>query len=291
MRPKAIFTVINLACITMMAYLAVNGFYANLDARLTSRPMSTPPPAYQVSKHHSPQRPLSDYDAVLERNLFDTRAPAQPKPDNQTVDLASLEQTKLNLKLWGTVSGSDNGAYAVIEDVKTREQDLYRAGDTIQTAVVKEIHREKVVLTVDGKDEVLQMQELDSGKSSFRAGGVGNRGTPAKTQATRAQRISLRRSYIDQAMTDVASLMTQVKIAPHMEDGMPAGLSLSRIKPNSIFRRMGLRNGDVITGVDGNDISTVDDALRLVDNLKSSSNLSVQLKRRGREKSIEYRIR
>jgi general secretion pathway protein C len=35
----------------------------------------------------------------------------------------------------------------------------------------------------------------------------------------------------------------------------------------------------------------VDDALKLVDSLKSSSNLSVQLKRRGREKNIEYSIR
>jgi general secretion pathway protein C len=92
-------------------------------------------------------------------------------------------------------------------------------------------------------------------------------------------------------MTDMASLMTQVQISPHMEDGVPAGLSLSSIKPNSIFRRMGLRNGDVITGVDGAEISSVDDALKLVDNLKSSSNLSVQLKRRGREKNIEYSIR
>ena len=111
---------------------------------------------------------------------------------------------------------------------------------------------------------------------------------PRPSGAVRAQRISLRRSYIEQSMTDMASLMTQVQIQPHMENGMPAGLSLSSIKPNSIFRRMGLRNGDVITGVDGAEISSVDDALKLVDNLKSSSKLSVQLKRRGREK--EHRI-
>jgi general secretion pathway protein C len=135
------------------------------------------------------------------------------------------------------------------------------------------------------------MQELQSGKSSVRPGGLPAR-TPARaTGGVRAQRISLRRSYIDQSMTDMASLMTQVQIQPHMEDGVPAGLSLSSIKPNSIFRRMGLRNGDVITGVDGNEITSVDDALKLVDNLKSSSNLSVQLKRRGREKNIEYSIR
>jgi general secretion pathway protein C len=54
---------------------------------------------------------------------------------------------------------------------------------------------------------------------------------------------------------------------------------------------MGLRNGDIISGVDGTEISSVDDALRLVDSLKSASTLSLQLKRRGREKNIEYRIR
>jgi general secretion pathway protein C len=292
MRPKAIFTIINLICIIIMAYFAVDAFYATLSSRLASRPASTQQPAYHAGTTQAPLKPISAYNAVLERNLFNTRSAAAPKADTEKVDIASLEETKLNLKLWGTVSGTKDGDYAVIEDVKTREQDLYRTGDTIQTAVVKEIHREKVVLTVDGKDEVLQMQEFDTGKSGFRPGSAATASRSSTvTPATRAQRISLRRSYIDQAMTDVASLMTQVKIQPHMEEGMPAGLSLSSIKPNSIFRRMGLRNGDVITGVDGSEISTVDDALRLVDNLRSSSTLSVQLKRRGREKTIEYRIR
>jgi general secretion pathway protein C len=35
----------------------------------------------------------------------------------------------------------------------------------------------------------------------------------------------------------------------------------------------------------------VDDALRLYDNLKTADNVMVDLKRRGREKSIEYRVR
>ena len=292
MRPNAIFTIINLICIAAVSYLAVDGFYESVAALLSSRPMSTEQPVYRVSETQAPSKPLSDYKAVLERNLFDTLATGEAKAENKKTDITALEETKLNLKLWGTVSGTKDGDYAVIEDVKAREQDLYRTGDSIQTAVVKEIFREKVVLTVDGKDEILQMQEMKSGKSTGRSpSSAGSRGTTASAASTRAQRISLRRSYIDKAMTDVASLMTQVKIQPHMEDGIPAGLSLSSIKPNSIFRRMGLRNGDVITGVDGNDISTVDDALRLVDNLRSSSSLSVQLRRRGRDKTIEYRIR
>jgi general secretion pathway protein C len=244
---------------------------------------------YRVNDSDTTRLPISAYQAILDRNLFNTRSTSESQAGK--VDVASLEETKLNLKLWGTVSGTGDGDYAVIEDVKAREQNLYRSGDAIQTATIKEIFREKVVLTVNGKDEVLQMQDLKSGNAAIRSGGVPVRAGSPASGAVRAQRISLRRSYIEQSMTDVASLMTQVQIQPHMENGVPAGLALSSIKPNSIFRRMGLRNGDIISGVDGTEISSVDDALRLVDSLKSASTLSVQLKRRGREKNIEYRIR
>jgi general secretion pathway protein C len=289
MIPKAIFIFVNLVCIAASAYVAVDGFYGTVTARLAVKPVSAKQDVYRVGETDMATRPLSAYKAVLDRNLFNTRSASAPSTGK--VDVASLEETKLNLKLWGTVSGADGGDYAVIEDVKAREQNLYRTGDAIQTATVKEIFREKVVLTVNGKDEILQMQELTSGKSISRPGGLPARAGTASSSKVRAQRISLRRSYIEQSMTDMATLMTQVQILPHMENGVPAGLSLSSIKPNSIFRRMGLRNGDIITGVDGAEISSVDDALKLVDNLKSSSNLSVQLKRRGREKNIEYRIR
>lgn len=289
MIPKAIFIFINLLCITVTTYVVVDGVYGSIEAKLSRKPEPRQQHAYRVGDTDKARRPLSGYKAILDRNLFGTRSDSVPAPATANPD--SLEETKLNLKLWGTVSGSNKGDYAVIEDVKAREQNLYRIGDVIQTATVKEIYREKVVLTVNGKNEVLQMQELKSGKTTARPGGLPQRATAPATGAVRAQRISLRRSYIEQSMTDMASLMTQVKIQPHMEDGVPGGLSLSSIKPNSIFRRMGLRNGDIITGVDGNDISSVDDALKLVDSLKSSSNLSVQLKRRGREKNIEYSIR
>ncbi len=289
MTAKTLFTIVHLMCITAVAYLAVDGLYGIAVARLADKPITEAP---QVSPANNPDevvRPLSAYNKVLERNLFGTRAANDAK--TEAVDIASLEETKLDLKLWGTVSGKANGIYAVIEDVRAREQNLYRTGDAVQNATVKEIFREKVVLTVDGKDEILQMQDLASRGSMSRPGGVPVRTELPADSLPRAQRISLRRSYIEQSMTDVASLMTQMQVRPHMEDGVPAGLALSSIKPNSIFRRMGLRNGDVITGVDGNQLSSVDDALRLVEDLKSASSLSVQLKRRGQIKNIEYSIR
>ena len=85
--------------------------------------------------------------------------------------------------------------------------------------------------------------------------------------------------------------MQQVRMRPHFTNGKPDGLTFTQIKPNSIFHKMGIKNGDVITGVDGNTIESKDDALKLYQSLQSSSNLKLQLKRRGRMKSIGYYIK
>ncbi|MEJ2639693.1 MAG: PDZ domain-containing protein, partial [Desulfosarcinaceae bacterium] len=245
-------------------------------------------------------------------DLFKTKAVAAPTPEKKSeLNLAALEQTQLKLKLWGTVSPpegaagetseeasseGDSGAdaYAVIEDTALRQQNLYRKGDTVQNATVKAILRERVVLTVGGKDEILEMEKLEGGPGGPVRRSLGSQSVSARAASSsprRAQRITLRRSLIEDSIRDITKLMTQVKITPHMEDGVPSGLALSNIRPNSIFRRMGLRNGDVLMGVDGQQIQSVDDALRLYENLKTADNVMVDLKRRGREKSIEYRVR
>jgi len=85
-------------------------------------------------------------------------------------------------------------------------------------------------------------------------------------------------------------LMRQARMRPHFEDGKPDGLTLSNIKPNSIFRKMGLRNGDVISKVDGEDITAESDALQIFENMQSASTIKLQVKRKGRLKTIDYHM-
>jgi general secretion pathway protein C len=53
---------------------------------------------------------------------------------------------------------------------------------------------------------------------------------------------------------------------------------------------MRLRNGDIITGVNGNSIDSVEDAIKFVEQLSSGSDIQLQIKRRGREQSLDYSI-
>ncbi len=283
-----IFITVNLVLLTFGIYLGVSGFYRIIAAQVVlESPKSNMKKIDIVAREI--YRPLLFYKAIIDRNLFKTGMEAGEKKKSNNVNLDEIKPTELNLKLWGTVTGPAAFAFAVIEEAKNRTQSLFRTGDTIQNATVKLILREKVVLNVDGRDEILEIEELNVQKRRG-VSAISSR-SRGDVKPLRAQKITLRRSQIQSAMENVSDLMSQVKIRPHFENGQPDGLTLSSLKPRSIFRKMGLRNGDIITGIDGSPIQTVDDALKFYENLTSSSNVALQLKRRGREKAIEYNIK
>ena len=280
-------TAINTILVTLLAYLTISLGYQWINSTLyVAAPKPTVKESYS-KQQTAPRGQLSDYRIIIERNLFGTKA-AKNQPPPTSINLEGLRQTRLQLVLWGTVAGKGQKAYAVIEDKKTRKQQLYHVGDTIQNATVKMILREKVVLRVDGKDEILEMQKP---KTAMKNGRTVKSASGSSLIPRTRQKITLKRSLIENATQDVTKLMTQVNIYPYMENGQPAGLAMSNIKPNSIFRRMGLRNGDVLVGVNGQEIRSLDDALGLYESLKTTSNVTVSIKRRGRIRAIEYDIR
>jgi general secretion pathway protein C len=285
------FNIANIVLVTLGVFLCVKTFYA----------VVTPRPDYVVplvsaAKQNSrsaatwSKPPQGNYKTIAQRNIFNS-GNEDIAPVSQKVDLEKLKQTELKLKLWGTVTGQKERAYAVIEDTKTRQQNLYHAGDNIQNAVVKLILREKVVLNVDDRDEILAMEEIRGrrgGKTTARAStAAGQRKLPVSRYP---RKIKLKGDQIQKAMENLGQLMEQANLRPHIEDGQPAGISITGIKPNAIFRKMRLRNGDVITGVNGNSIGSVEDAAKVFEELSSGSNIQLQIKRRGREQTLDYNI-
>ncbi len=289
---KNAFTAFNLLLIALGVYFAVNAFYLYTSARLDPSEPDTFRAAPSARAEKSEPQPLTHYQPVVDRNLFQTKATAAVIP--QTVDVEGLQQTNLKLKLWGTVTGGEKQAYAVIEETAKRTQNLFRVGDNIQNATLKLILREKVVLSVKGRDEVLEIEKpadrARGARPSAKYAAARSR-AGAKRRTPRSQKITLRRAQIDEALQDVNQLLSDVSIRPHFQDGQPDGLMLSRVKPNSLFMRMGLRNGDVINGVNGQQLQSVDDAMSFYERLKESDQVTVQLKRGGRERVIQYSIR
>ena len=290
---KRYFTIANIFLIAMGSYFSVNAFYKVATAPFDHARPSSVATKQVVSPKDVTRHPLSYYKPVTERNLFNTKTETGQQP--KKLDIENLKPTDLKLKLFGTVTGDINKAYAVIEETERKRQNLYRIGDTIQNASIKMILREKVVLRVNGKDEILGIEEVPSGSRAYaRPSTIVNRRSqkksPAKRSHTAGRNITLDRSKIESAVNNINDLMKNVRIQPHFTGGKPDGFKLTGVRPNSFFYDMGLKSGDVITGVDGKKIESVDDAFMLYQGLQSSSNLQLQIKRKGKQRNINYNI-
>lgn len=289
-----ILLIVNLLLASVGIYAGVAIFYAVVTAGLEIGPPPPAPGPRTAAAGPAPTERPADVQSIVDRNLFNSGKQAladAPKSDPAALDVDKLKQTALKLKLWGTVTGPDGQAFAVVEDQKSREQQLLRPGDPIQNAFVKMVLRHRVVLTVNGRDEVLVMEEPGVTRTSAPGPAVAEAAPlPRPGFDEPAQQVTVQEDQIAQAIENIGDILNQATFRPHIEDGRPAGISITGIKPNAVFRRLRLRNGDVITGVNGQAIASVEDAMSVFGGLSLDGPIQVNIKRRGREETLEYKI-
>ncbi|PIE60516.1 MAG: hypothetical protein CSA31_01700 [Desulfobulbus propionicus] len=187
-----------LVVIAGVSYGVVSFFYDNVEKHLTS---ALPKKKAGVQQGNSLDAPVDSLDAamasqgasgsrekgygvIIRRNIFQ----AVPDGKEDIIEEWSsedLEETALKLVLLGTVStGSDQEARAVIIDEKTKKQDMYRVGDSLQGSAIKKILRGKVILEVNGNREVLIIKKREGGGPKLPGSGLA-RSVPARKQQIR----------------------------------------------------------------------------------------------------------
>jgi len=291
MTAKKYFMIANVLLITAGVSLGVSAVYTISKSWLSPVAMPQVQPGKMTLKQQDDHSPLSRYSAITKRNLFNTRPDTAAAPA-KAINVDNLKETDLKLKLWGTVTGKGRRAYAVIEDTKTRQQNLYRTGDSVQDATLKLILRQKVVLSVNDRDEVLGMEEAGTAKRSGASPRIARKAAspPRLPVSPNPRQLTLKSDQIENALENLDQLMEQARIRPHIEDGKPSGISITGIKPNTVFRKMRLRNGDIITGVNGSPIESVEDAMQIFGDLSSAPEVQLEIKRRGRKRVLNYKI-
>jgi len=157
-------TFLPLLLITLACVLVVEGLYTVVEKKLQppvekAAVVPQAPERKQLAASATQRTADENVRKVLERNLFGPPPSADKTKSAGGQPAADLQPTSLSLVLMGTIVSADAESRAIILEKDTKNQDIYQQGDVVQGAVVKEILRKKVVLTSDGRDEILDMTE------------------------------------------------------------------------------------------------------------------------------------
>lgn len=198
-----------------------------------------------------------------------------------------INNTSLGLRLIGTVTGSGIEPMAIIRKKASTLERLYALGETVNRAEILTIMRRQVVLLVGGKQELLSMENPDTTDDQSMASGTRPRNFFRK--------IALTKKDVNSMINDIDNLSRQIRIKPHSHGNQTDGYRISGLGKDSIlYKKLGLRQGDTVTKINGQPIDSLDNLTTLYNQFIQNnldSDIEIHIKRNGTSGVLKYRIK
>jgi len=306
---KKYFWTINLLTIALCAFLAAKTANTFVGAYLANSETDIKP-VHTTEKPHSPAdkppekverkatlNPFTGQPLEPAEEIVDAKASAEPPPPPPQNPADFNENTECNSTslpgtLIATVASSNPRHSFVMILGSDNAVNTFEIGQNIQNGVVLvAVIRHRAFITNNGKlecyfqgDEGKKAKKPQATAQAEEGGGGEGVRKVSETEYIVAQ------NEVAKAMENMNALATQARIAPNFEKGVVNGFKIWRIKPGSLYQKIGIDNGDVIQRVNGMEINSPEKALEIYSKLKNDKNVTIDLLRNGSKVSMNYTI-
>jgi general secretion pathway protein C len=254
-------------------------------------PEAKAPRSFAYSAKKSKQ--ITDYDLILSRNLFNEKG-LIPDTDEMNSGFGPPVKTSLPLNLTGLIMVRDElKSVASVEDKGANQVVAVRVNDLINTeAMVQKIEASRLIFfnkRTSRREYIELPQEQILASIRKKSGATAGNGIIKESD----NRFTIERQAVDKALQNLPEVLTQARCVPNLENGKPDGYRCFQIVPGSIYEQLGLKENDVICGLNGEPLTDPSKAFAIFEQLKnkSMSSLDICIKRNGRITNSSYDFR
>jgi len=298
------FWVVNLASVAVCCYLAA-GIITEVAATLLLRPAASAakaPPGPVVQKSLKPESKVSLASTLGDHNIFDAEPKVQVQEEEGTASAPEPTTIDIDVNLLGTLVSS-NKEWSLATIKLGGQSKLVRIGVMLDDSVmVADITSHYILLQKGTLTKVVKLWDEATGTKPGLASAISH--PPQPVSAVRAPDAfakgvkklgaydyQIDRGMLEENLQDLTKLGMQARIVPNYENGQYRGFRLVGIRPDSLYRAIGLESGDLIKRVNGKDIDTPNKAIELFEQLRSSSTITLDVERRGQNVTMTYSIK
>jgi len=298
--------VLAIACCAYFAAITV-GYLTEEKGGDDSAELAEEPPIKRTKAKSKPKILSKKGDAIVSRNMFCSACVPEEVVDEVERDSASdfVPTTSLPFRLLATnVSTESQYSFATIQNTSTERQGSYGMSQLIpEGGEIVKISVRYVDFRNSENHRVERMNLLDAKTPAKPVNTPHETSTPRNAKEALLAEIDegvnkvsdtefeLDRKVVDKVLANPASVMKGARVRPHTKDGKTDGFKLFAIRPNSLYAKLGLKNGDTIHSVNGMELNSMDAALRVYSKLRTATSLSVNATRRGKPVSLNYTVK
>ena len=221
----------------------------------------------------------TDVRSIADSHIFGTADIEDSGPLLIAEDDADLADTRLvNLTLNGTVASEiPNYSVAIISD-GGKDQEVYIIGDSVgNNATLHAVYPDRVVLNEKG---VLTNLKLPREFKNVPVANVRRSTTTTRQKPDNSQSIQ---AVVTQNLTKLTDV---IRPTPYRVDGKQVGFRVYPGRDRRKFAALGLRPGDIIKDIDGQELTDVSRAMQIFQSLGTSEQVSVTVERDGESESL-----
>ena len=283
-----LFWVVKALLAAMLVYVAVRAVVAPLHLGDVFEPEATSGDerALKVAQVNCEPHDPIDVSAILENSLFAEEDSSGSPPrghDDPASSMMSAEQD-LGLRLVGSIAGPPTTSRAIIEDTTANTTRPYKTGDVVASATIESIQPNAVILRHKGLRKVLRLHTGTTADSppADRIGAQGRVNVPESRSARRERPApSAKLGYVE-------DLFRNATVEPYLEDGQPLGLKITGLENTPVAGMFGLRNGDVVQTVNGQQLTNKQKAFQVLQKARTQSKMHIQLLRQGKSRDLSF---
>ncbi len=291
---RKLFWLINSILLTILVYILF-GFIPSKNTGKSTFAYPIPTnEKLEIIPHKRPLLPV-EHKIIIERNIFRSSGLNPAKEDLLRKNIyAPLSVIKAQFRLCATVAGDNQIACAVIEDLKSKVQDVYKIGEVIEGARIERIDRNKVALFYGEQFEVLNLyiarEVLAPVEKEEPVTAQKQNATEPVNDILPFERVINTREFTTQVPA-MEVFLDKIEVTPCIINGEQEGLSIAVLDDMSIARHFGLQNGDVIKNVNGQMLTSKQKAFQVLQKARSQSSINCQLLRNKQKMNLSFEIR
>lgn len=261
------------------------------------------------SKGSAQEGPLTA--KILENNLFcPTCVPEEEEPELQPEEgeegeiSPELVQSELPYSLAATMEADiPRYSIAVLVEQDSRTTRPLSPGDEVQDGVtIERVERARVILRNNNRLEYIDVEGAAPSKRRKSKKNKKRKSKPTKSKPRKNSRAidgaaeavnckgntcTVDKKFRDKILANPALLAKQARVIPAIRDGETRGFKFYGIRSGSLPKLFGLKNGDMVTSINGTEMRSYDEVLGLYNRLRRANHITVGVERNGKKMTKE----
>jgi general secretion pathway protein C len=241
----------------------------------------------------------SQYSVITNRNLFSSTGEMPP-----AITMTRTEEKKENdpvpsqlpITVIGTLVHSNPAKSIAAMEIKSKNKTgSYMVGADVEGLAKIERVERNIVYIRNASNGMLEYLEMNKNANKVGFGEAKAEAPKGPKEVVNAgnNTFAISRANLLKYTNDLSSVLMQARAVPNRDPntGEINGFRILDMQPGSIYEQLGLQRMDVIRGVNGEPVDSIQKAMEMYNTLKNGAQVKMQIERGGKVDTFTYDIK